>query len=38
VYRAHAAATRAPALRIEGRVETTLDAVTLHAARVVALG
>lgn len=38
VYRAHAAATRATALRVEGRVEVKLDAVTLHAERVVTLG
>ncbi len=37
VYRAHAAASRAAALRVEGDVEVTLDAATLRAGRVVAL-
>jgi DNA-directed DNA polymerase III PolC len=37
VYRAHAPATRATALRVEGRVEVTLDAITLDVERVVAL-
>jgi len=37
VYRGHAATARATALRIEGRVEIALDAVTLSAERLVAL-
>jgi len=37
VYGAHAAATRGTALRVEGRVEATLDAVTLAVERVVVL-